>query len=176
MRSLRTAFNPAQCLQCEFWPSAPIIQRHRMAPSRSRTHWSLRPTACVPQQSEMPISSARRTNRLWRAGRRKARPGSFGKSASTRAPTLRNRMPRHAAPSAYVRPTPNWRRAAIPSGSNPSPQALSMGGRAPSIRTTWNPRNRAAIAAARPAGPPPRTTISASDGRDANIVWRLRQT
>jgi len=40
-------------------------------------------------------------------------------------------------------------------GSSPSPQALSMGGLAQSTNVTAHPMLRSAIAAAKPAGPPP---------------------
>ena len=50
---------------------------------------------------------------------------------------------------------PSCAAAARPSGMTPSPQALSIGGAQPSASTTRNPLRRAAIAAARPTGPPP---------------------
>ena len=52
--------------------------------------------------------------------------------------------------------------AAMESGMSPSPQALSMGGRLPSATMTRRPRERAAMAAARPAGPPPMMKTSVS--------------
>src|SRR5580700_456567 len=55
---------------------------------------------------------------------------------------------------------PRWRRASTPSGINPSPHGLSIGGTAPSATTTLKPWRRAAIAVAKPAGPPPATNTS----------------
>ena len=49
---------------------------------------------------------------------------------------------------------------AAPSGIKPSPHALSIGGDARSSTSTVRPARRAAIATARPAGPPPTTTTS----------------
>ena len=55
---------------------------------------------------------------------------------------------------------PSAARSLCASGISPSPQALSMGGRRASATRTSKPFCRSAIAAARPAGPPP--TMSAS--------------
>jgi hypothetical protein len=65
---------------------------------------------------------------------------------------------------------PSARAAATPSGMMPSPQALSIGGTARSITVTSNPRWRAAIAAARPAGPPPITSTSEDRGESINAA------
>src|SRR5580704_10764957 len=56
--------------------------------------------------------------------------------------------------------TPRSRRAVIVSGIIPSPHGFSIGGAAPSARVTLKPFWRAAIAAARPDGPPPTTNTS----------------
>src|ERR1700730_8398852 len=48
----------------------------------------------------------------------------------------------------------------MPSGIRPSPHGLSIGGTAPSATITRNPRCLAAMAAAKPAGPPPITKTS----------------
>src|SRR5580704_15090598 len=56
--------------------------------------------------------------------------------------------------------TPRSRRAVIVSGIIPSPHGFSIGGAAPSASVTSKPFWRAAIAAARPDGPPPTTNTS----------------
>src|ERR1039457_459759 len=73
---------------------------------------------------------------------------------------------------------PNDWAAARPSGMMPSPQALSMGGMEQSARVTSKPRWRAAIAAARPAGPPPITNTSVERGgvMPSNIDCAARQS
>src|SRR5580698_3456707 len=69
-------------------------------------------------------------------------------------------MPRKAKDSVGDKDSPRRAAAAMPSGKTPSPQALSMGGSQPSARTTRKPLRRAAIAAAKPTGPPPITRTS----------------
>src|SRR3984893_9614039 len=88
-----------------------------------------------------------------------------GNAASAFAPSLTKRIPRngYASPSGIV--MPRWCRASTPSGISPSPQGLSIGGTAPSARTTLKPRRRAAMAVARPAGPPPITNTSTGFGK-----------
>src|SRR5450755_54334 len=74
-------------------------------------------------------------------------------------------MPRKGYASSSGIATPRWRKASTPSGISPSPQGLSIGGTAPSATTTLKPWRRAAIAVARPAGPPPTTNTSHGFGR-----------
>src|SRR6266404_6686527 len=57
---------------------------------------------------------------------------------------------------------PSRASAARASGIRPSPHALSAGGAAQSATVTRNPFRRTAIAAAKPAGPPPTTSTSVS--------------
>src|ERR1700675_3914046 len=55
---------------------------------------------------------------------------------------------------------PRFCSASTPSGMSPSPHDLSIGGTAPSTTNTLKPRLRAAMAVARPAGPPPTQNTS----------------
>ena len=99
-----------------------------------------------PVQRRAPHPAAR--------SRRKTR-GNF------HAPRSRNRMLRETETNlrrSFV--GPSFARAVRASGIRPSPQALSAGGTARSVTVTVKPLRRAAIAAARPAGPPPTTKIS----------------
>ncbi len=62
------------------------------------------------------------------------------------------------------------------SGMRPSPQALSMGGVMPSATSTVRPCWAAAMAQARPAGPPPAMKTSGSgDARIWLLEWRGRE-
>src|SRR5258706_664927 len=61
-----------------------------------------------------------------------------------------------------------------PSGISPSPQALSMAGEALSATTTPKPFWRAARAAASPAGPPPITKTSISEGNRLIVTIAAR--
>ena len=79
---------------------------------------------------------------------------------STAWASSRKRMPRKAKAWSSGIVTPSLSSAASPSGMMPSPQALSIGGRAQSMTVTSSPTCRAAIAAASPAGPPPATMTS----------------
>src|SRR5580698_1957319 len=69
-------------------------------------------------------------------------------------------MPSKAAPSWAVAWIPSAAKSFRASGIRPSPHALSIGGRRASATRTSKPFCRKAMAAARPAGPPP--AISAS--------------
>src|SRR6185295_3771394 len=69
-------------------------------------------------------------------------------------------MPRNLNPPIRFRSTPRRLSRSTASGISPSPQAPSIGGRPRSITATESPARRAAIAVARPIGPPP--TISTS--------------
>src|ERR1039458_3643176 len=69
-------------------------------------------------------------------------------------------MPRNVKESTLGNCSPSRAAAATPSGMTPSPQALSMGGSRASASVTLKPLRRAAIAAARPTGPPPITNTS----------------
>src|ERR1700677_321818 len=103
------------------------------------------------------------------AVRRTERPQSLpGKDASADNPEPRKRTPRSRHASATGTVMPNCCSAAIASGISASPQALSIGGLAPSATMTRNPCWRAAIAAASPAGPPPITNTSVESVESGN--------
>src|SRR5580700_3861789 len=84
-------------------------------------------------------------------------------------------MPRKAAPCSGPSSTPIPRKAAIPSGIRPSAQTLSINGRDLSATITSNPLWRTASAAASPAGPPPitKTSVSEGTGREFTSAPRL---
>src|SRR5580692_6891913 len=83
-----------------------------------------------------------------------------GNSASAETPELKKRTPRKGYPSRCFNVIPIPCSASRPSGISPSPQVLSIGAALASATITRKPHCRAAIAAARPAGPPPITNTS----------------
>ena len=76
-------------------------------------------------------------------------------------PAPMKRIPRNGMDASGGIVIPSCRSAATPFGMTPSPQVLSIGGSAPSATVTSRPCCRAAMAVARPAGPPPTTKMSA---------------
>jgi len=75
-------------------------------------------------------------------------------------PRSRKRIPRNGNESEALIETPSLDSARSASGIRPSPQALSAGGTIPSTTVTLKPLRRVAIAAAKPAGPPPTMRMS----------------
>ena len=126
------------------------------------------PVTAVRHRRSIPRLAARSVRMRCNVVRRTPRPDALlGKGASTERPEARNRMPENGCVYCGDRVTPSRRSAAMPSGIKPSPQALSIGGSAPSATATANPCCRAAIAAASPAGPPPITKTSV----ESNNSW-----
>ena len=134
------------------------------APSTASFTW-LSHSNCAPS------ASARAASSECRCGRRTPMPSPSGKRASTLCIALAKRTPRKLCPSAPESVTPSCARTARESGIRPSPQALSMAGGRASTTAQAMPRWRSAMAAARPAGPPP--TMSASVSRGAR--WAVLQ-
>ncbi len=110
---------------------------------------------------EMPHSCARSTIFWWSTVRRTPTPLAPEKLASTEVVPFMKRVPRKACPSPGQIAAPSSPNASSVFGINPSPQALSIGGFAPSATVTSKPFLRAAMAAANPAGPPPMTSTPA---------------
>src|ERR1035437_1647755 len=135
------------------------------------------PVTRAPHAIRTPASAARSTIMLCRIVRRRPNPWPWGKAASTEAPRSQKRMPRNGRAPAASRSMPSEWAAARPSGMMPSPQALSIGGMEQSARVTSKPRWRAAMAAARPAGPPPITNTSVERGSvmRSNVYRAARQ-
>lgn len=136
---------PAHFLTSELSPSAPMIHPHRA---------TLKSTF-VSQRSRAPTASACSTIIRCNVVRRTPRPQPVGKLASTDVPRSRKRIPRNGNESEALIETPSLDSARSASGIRPSPHALSAGGTIPSTTVTLKPLRRVAIAAARPAGPPP---------------------
>ena len=145
----------------ELAPSAPIIHDARTRRFPKRTLPGEIPVTAHCDSRSAPSSAARAVRIRCSVVRRIASPSwPEGKTASADRPGLRKRTPRTGHASAADSITPSFSSAAIASGISASPQALSIGGLAPSATTTRNPCCRAAIAAASPAGPPPMTNTS----------------
>jgi hypothetical protein len=115
----------------------------------------------VPQHSRTPTASACSIIIRCKVVRRTPRPQLAGKLASTDAPRSMKRIPRNGNESEALNETPSLDSARRASGIRPSPHALSAGGTIPSATVTLKPLRRVAIAAARPAGPPPIIRMSA---------------
>jgi len=145
----------------ELEPSAPMIHEVRILRSPNRTSSPEIPVTTLCHSRSTPSPAARSVRMRCKMVRRTEKPAQpEGKTASADNPELRKRTPRTGNASAEDKATPSFSSAAIASGIRASPQALSIGGLAPSATTTWNPCCRAAIAAASPAGPPPITKTS----------------
>src|SRR3984885_4567176 len=163
------ASSPAQRRTREWKPSAPTIQRDGMKPSAMETPSEQMPVTGVPHSVRTPAAAACSTIFRCKTVRHTPNAEPSGNPASTETPAPRNRMPRNGCASAESRAMPRLPSAARPSGIMPSPQALSIGGRAPSARVTSSPLRRAAMAAARPAGPPPITNTSVARMSDGSV-------
>src|SRR3989475_7732084 len=108
-----------------------------MAPSLDK------PVTVEFQSKVTPHSSARSTIFSWRVVRRIPKPLAPEKLASTELSESTKRIPRKTCPSPGRIATPSPRSALKVPGINPSPQALSMGGFAPSATITSKPFIRA---------------------------------
>ncbi len=151
----------AQVRTREFEPSAPMIHDARILRFPNRTLSPEIPVTAHCHSRSTPSPAARSVRMRCKVVRRMESPSlPEGKTASADNPEPRKRTPRRGHASAADSVTPSFSSAAIASGISASPQALSIGGFAPSATTTRNPCCRAAIAAANPAGPPPMTNTS----------------
>ena len=165
---------PAQRRTREWKPSAPTIQRAgTVSPAIETPSLEIPPTV-VPHNMRTPAAAATSTIVECSTVRRTPSACPSGNADSTEMPRSTNRIPRKDRPGGLSHLTPRLRNAARPSGISPSPQALSMGGRAPSASVTFSPLRRAAIAAARPAGPPPITNKSVGCKTSRRFPARLR--
>jgi hypothetical protein len=124
-------------------------------------HRTVLKSTFVPQRSRTPTASACSIIIRCKVVRRTPRPQPAGKLASTDVPRSRKRIPRNGNESEALIETPSLDSARSASGIRPSPQALSAGGTIPSTTVTLKPLRRVAIAAAKPAGPPPIIRMSA---------------
>ena len=79
----------------------------------------------------------------------------LGNSAQTEERLSAKRIPRKGNPTWSGMSIPSALSSETLSGMRPSPQGLLMGGRAQSMTVTAQPIRLSAIAAAKPAGPPP---------------------
>ena len=119
----------------------------------------------IGSSSRTPACSAWSISAWCSVVRRIPSPWPRGNRASTEVAPSQKRIPGKRRPGAPSRSIPSARAAASPSGMIPSPQGLSIGGRSASATVTSKPRRRAAIAAARPAGPPPMMNRSVEEGK-----------
>src|ERR1022692_2362273 len=154
------AASPAQRLTREWKPSAPTIQRAGTMSPAIETPSGPMPLTGAPHNMRTPAAVAASTILECRTVRRTPSAYPSGKEDSTETPRSMNRMPRKDWPGGLSHLMPRLRNAAKPSGISPSPHALSIGGPAPAASVTFSPLRRAAMAAARPAGPPPMTNRS----------------